>query len=130
LKPVVGDEVYRITGEALRNAVRHAAAQHITAEICYDERRFRVRVHDDGRGFDEQRVRRDPTAGHFGLHGMRERAEKIGGSLDVWSKPGFGTEIVVSIPAAIAYAPSSGRGVRAALFGSRSARPSPFRPRT
>jgi signal transduction histidine kinase/ligand-binding sensor domain-containing protein len=130
LKPVVGDEVYRITGEALRNAVRHAAAQHITAEICYDERRFRVRVHDDGRGFDEQRVRRDPTAGHFGLHGMRERAEKIGGSLDVWSKPGFGTEIVVSIPAAIAYAPSSGGGVRAALFGSRSARPSPFRPRT
>jgi signal transduction histidine kinase/ligand-binding sensor domain-containing protein len=129
LKPVVGDEVYRITGEALRNALRHAAAQHITAEIRYDERRFRVRVRDDGRGFDEQAVRRDPPAGHFGLNGMRERAEKIGGSLEVWSKPGVGTEIQLSIPAAIAYAPSSGRGIRAALFGSRSARPSPFRPR-
>ena len=90
LKPVVGDEVYRITGEALRNALRHAAAQHITAEIRYDERRFRVRVRDDGRGFDEHAVRRDAPAGHFGLHGMRERAEKIGGRLEVWSKPGFG----------------------------------------
>jgi signal transduction histidine kinase/ligand-binding sensor domain-containing protein len=129
LKPVVGDEVYRITREALRNALRHAAARHITAEIRYDERRFRVQLRDDGRGFDEQAVRRDPPAGHFGLNGMRERAEKIGGSLDVWSKPGFGTEIVVSIPAAIAYAPSSRRWVRAGLFGSRSARPSPFRPR-
>ncbi len=129
LKPVVGDEVYRITTEALRNALRHAAAQCISAEIRYDERRFRVRVRDDGRGFDEQAVRRDPPAGHFGLNGMHERAEKIGGSLDVWSKPGLGTEIVVSIPAAIAYAASSGRGIRAALFGWRSARPSPFRPR-
>ena len=128
LKPVVGDEVYRITREALRNAWRHAAAQHITVEIRYDERRFRVQVRDDGRGFDEQAVRRDPPAGHFGLNGMRERAEKLGGSLEVWSKPEFGTEIVVSIPAAIAYAPSSGRGVRAALFGSRSARPSPLPP--
>jgi signal transduction histidine kinase len=128
LKPVVGDEVYRITAEALRNALRHAAAQHISAEIRYDHRRFRVRVRDDGRGFDEQAVRRDPPAGHFGLNGMRERAETIGGSLDVWSKPGFGTEIAVNIPAAIAYAASSGRGIRDALFASRSARPSPFRP--
>ena len=70
--------------------MRHAAAQHITAEIRYDERRFRVRVRDDGTGFDEQAVRRDPPAGHFGLNGMRERAEKIGGSLEVWSKPASG----------------------------------------
>ena len=104
LKPVVGDEVYRITGEALRNALQHAAAQHITAEIRYDARRFRVRVRDDGTGFDEHAVRRNPQAGHFGLNGMRERAEKIGGSLEVWSKPGVGTEIELSIPAAIAYA--------------------------
>jgi signal transduction histidine kinase len=73
-------------------------------------------------------VRRDPPAGHFGLNGMRERAETIGGSLDVWSKPGFGTEIAVNIPAAIAYAASSGRGIRDTPFASRSARPSPFRP--
>jgi signal transduction histidine kinase len=119
LKPVVGDEVYRIVGEALRNALRHAAAQHITAEIRYDDRRFRVRVRDDGTGFDEQAVQRDPPAGHFGFHGMHERAETIGGRLEVWSKPGFGTEIELSIPAAIAYPPSSGRGVRAVPVGSR-----------
>jgi signal transduction histidine kinase len=102
----VGDEVYRIAGEALRNALRHAAAQHIAVEIRYDDRRFRVRVRDDGRGFDQQAVRRDQPAGHFGLRGMHERAEKIGGGLDVWSKLGVGTEIVLTIPAAIAYAPS------------------------
>jgi signal transduction histidine kinase len=110
LKPTVGDEIYRIAGEALRNAVRHAAAQNIAAEIRYEGRRFRVSVRDDGKGFDEQAVGRDQPVGHFGLRGMRERAEKIGGSLDVWSKPGFGTEIVFRIPAAIAYAPSSRRG--------------------
>jgi signal transduction histidine kinase len=93
LKPVVGDEIYRIA-----------------AEIRYEGRRFRISVRDDGRGFDEQAVRRDEPVGHFGLRGMRERAEKIGGGLDVWSKPGFGTEIAFSIPAAIAYAPSTRRG--------------------
>jgi signal transduction histidine kinase/ligand-binding sensor domain-containing protein len=117
LRPAVGDEVYRITGEALRNALRHAAAQQITVDIHYDERRFRVQLHDDGRGFDEQAVRRDPPAGHFGLNGMRERAEKIGGRLEVWSKHSVGTEIELSIPAAIAYAPSV-RGVRSDQFAS------------
>jgi signal transduction histidine kinase len=124
LKPVVGDEVYRIAGEALRNALRHASAQHVAAEIRYDDRRFRVRVRDDGKGFDEQAVRRDPPAGHFGLPGMLERAETLGGSLEVWSKAGFGTAIELSIPAAVAYAPSSRRRLLAGLFGSRSARPS------
>ena len=117
LKPVVGDEVYRIAGEAVRNALRHAAARHIAAEIRYDDRRFQVRVRDDGRGFDEQANRRDLPAGHFGLRGMRERAETIGGGLEVWSNPGVGTEVVLTIPAAIAYAPSSSRGTHAARFG-------------
>jgi signal transduction histidine kinase/ligand-binding sensor domain-containing protein len=128
LKPVVGDEVYRITAEALRNAVRHAAAQHITAEIRYDQRRFRVRVRDDGTGFDEHAVRRNTPAGHFGLHGMHERATAIGGSVEVWSKPGCGTEVELSIPAAIAYAAAPGRGVRAALSGRDRYDESPLRP--
>jgi signal transduction histidine kinase len=106
LKPVVGDEVYRIAGEALRNALRHAAARQIAVEIRYEDRRFRVRVRDDGRGFDQKAVPREQPDSHFGLRGMHERAEKIGGGLDVWSKLGVGTEIVLSIPAAIAYAPS------------------------
>jgi signal transduction histidine kinase len=104
LRPVVADEVYFIAAEALRNAVRHAGAQQITAEIRYENRRFRARIHDDGRGFDAQALRREPPAGHLGLPGMRERAEIVGGSVDVWSKPGFGTLVELSIPAAIAYA--------------------------
>jgi signal transduction histidine kinase len=103
LKPIVGNEAYRITREALRNAVQHADAHHITAEIRYEERQFRVRVRDDGRGFDEQGPRGKPPTGHFGLQGMRERAENVGGSFVVWTKPGFGTQIELRIPGAFAY---------------------------
>ena len=78
LNPVVRDEAYRIAGEALRNAFRHAQARRITVEIRYDKRQFRLRVRDDGKGIDEEILRRQP-AGHFGLHGMRERAEIVGG---------------------------------------------------
>jgi Histidine kinase-like ATPase domain len=120
VKPVVADEVYFIGAEALRNAVRHAGAQQITAEIRYENRQFRARIRDDGRGFDAQALRRAPPAGHFGLPGMCERAEIVGGSLDVWSKSGFGTLIELSIPAAIAYA--AGPRPRSRAF-SRLARP-------
>ena len=102
LNPVVRDEAYRIAGEALRNAFRHAQARHITVEILYDKRQLRVRVRDDGKGFDEKILRRQP-AGHFGLPGMRERAEIVGGRLDVWSKVDSGTQVELSIPGSIAY---------------------------
>ena len=81
LNPVVRDEAYRIAGEALRNAFRHAQARHITVEILYDNRQFRLRVRDDGKGIDEDIMQRQPSR-HFGLHGMRERAEIVGGRLD------------------------------------------------
>ena len=102
LNPVVRDEAYRIAGEALRNAFRHAHAQRITVEIRYDKRQFCLRVRDDGKGIDEETIRRQP-AGHFGLHGMRERAEIVGGRLDVWSKVDSGTQVELSIPGSIAY---------------------------
>ncbi|HME31654.1 MAG TPA: triple tyrosine motif-containing protein, partial [Terriglobales bacterium] len=54
LHPILRDEVYRIGGEALRNAFRHAEAQRIEVEIQYDENRFRVRVRDDGKGTDPE----------------------------------------------------------------------------
>ena len=102
LNPVVRDEAYRIAGEALRNAFQHARAQRITVEIRYDMRRFRLRVHDDGQGISEETIRQG-HAGHFGLPGMRERAEVVGGQLEVWSKLDSGTQIELSIPGAIAY---------------------------
>jgi len=102
LNPIVRDEAYRIAGEALRNAFRHAQALRITIEIRYERRQFRLRVRDDGKGIDEATVRRG-HAGHFGLHGMRERAEIVGGRLEVWSKDDAGTEVELSIPGGVAY---------------------------
>jgi signal transduction histidine kinase/ligand-binding sensor domain-containing protein len=102
LNPVVRDEAYRIAGEALRNAFRHSQAQRITVGIRYDKRQFRLRVQDDGKGFDEETIRRQ-TAGHFGLQGMRERAEIVGGRLEVWSKLDSGTKVELNIPSTIAY---------------------------
>src|SRR6185503_390414 len=102
LNPVVRDEAYRIAGEALRNAFRHAEARRITVEIRYDKRYFRLRVRDDGKGIDEDTLQRQPS-GHFGLPGMRERSEMVGGRLEVWSKLNSGTQVELSIPGTIAY---------------------------
>jgi signal transduction histidine kinase len=102
LNPVVRDEACRIAGEALRNAFRHAQAQRITVEIRYDKRQFRLRVRDDGKGLAQETIERPPV-GHFGVHGMHERAAVVGGTLEVWSKPASGTQIELTVPGAIAY---------------------------
>jgi signal transduction histidine kinase/ligand-binding sensor domain-containing protein len=104
LHPILRDEVYRIAGEALRNAFRHACAQRIEVEILYGERWLRLRVRDDGKGIDPKLLSGDGLAGHYGLHGMRERAKLVGGKLTVWSKVDSGTEVELSIPASTAYA--------------------------
>ena len=106
LAPLVRDEVYRIAGEALRNAFRHAQAKRIEVKIHYDQRRLRLRVRDDGKGIDPQVFEAGGRAGHHGMPGMQERAALAGGQLAVWSELGSGTEIEVTIPASIAYAKS------------------------
>lgn len=103
LHPILRDEVYRIAGEALRNAFRHAQARRIEAEIRYDPRRLRLRIRDDGKGIETEVLEKEGRAGHWGLRGMRERAREIGGRLDVWSEVNSGTEVELSIPARIAY---------------------------
>ena len=108
LHPILRDEVYRIAGEALRNAFKHAQAQRIEVEIRYDERQFRLRVRDDGKGIDAKILGEQARAGHFGLNGMRERAKLVEGQLEVWTELDSGTEIELSIPASIAYAASPG----------------------
>jgi nitrate/nitrite-specific signal transduction histidine kinase len=101
--PLIRDDIYRIAREALRNAAQHAQARHVEAELHYAERMFILRIRDDGVGVDAKVVREGRRAGHWGLQGMRERAESFGARLDVWSQPGAGTEIELSIPAHIAY---------------------------
>ena len=103
LAPLVRDEVYRIAGEALRNAFRHASARRVEVEIHYDTRQLRMRVRDDGKGINPQVLGAGGRGGHHGLPGMRERAELVGGKLAIWSELSSGTEIELIIPSAIAY---------------------------
>jgi signal transduction histidine kinase/ligand-binding sensor domain-containing protein len=107
LAPILCDEVYRIAGEALRNAFRHAHATRIEVEIRYDRRQFRVRVRDNGKGIDSKILGGDGRAGHYGLPGMHERAKLVGGRLAVWSEVDSGTELELTIPASVAYAKSA-----------------------
>jgi ligand-binding sensor domain-containing protein/signal transduction histidine kinase len=106
LHPIVRDEVYRIAAEALRNAFQHARARQIEVEIGYGEKDFTIHIRDNGKGIDREVLSADGREGHFGLHGMRERAELVGGKLVVWSEIESGAEVELSIPAAKAYTKS------------------------
>ena len=112
IHPILRDEIYRIAGEALRNAFRHAQARRIEVAIWYGERQFRLRVRDDGKGIDPEVLDAEGRSGHWGLAGMRERAELIGGQLEIWSQQGSGTQVELSIPASLAYGTSPARGFR------------------
>ena len=107
LHPILRDEVYRLATEALRNAFRHAAAQNIEVEIRYDEKYFRLRVRDDGKGIPSDVLSGRGREGHYGLHGMRERAKLVGGKLTIWTELDSGTEIEIIIPGARAYVKSA-----------------------
>ena len=102
LRPLIRDEVYRISREALVNAFHHAEAAAIEVEIEFAARALRVLVRDDGRGIDPE-VLRAGREGHWGLSGMRERAEGMGARLKVWSRERAGTEIELSVPGEIAF---------------------------
>jgi signal transduction histidine kinase len=104
LHPILRDEIYRIASEAMRNAFRHAQARQVEVEIRYDDRQFRLRVRDDGKGMDTAVLSGEGPEGHYGLRGMRERAPLIGGKLAVWSEVGTGTEVELIVPASSAYA--------------------------
>jgi signal transduction histidine kinase len=102
LHPLIRDEVYHIGRELLVNAFRHSRASRIEVELEYAPKRFRMVVRDDGCGIDPQ-VLRAGREGHWGLPGMRERAERVGGRLRVWSRAGAGTEVALSVPNSIAF---------------------------
>jgi len=118
LHPILRDEVYRLATEALRNAFRHAAAQNVEVEIRYDEKYFRIRVRDDGKGIPSDVLSGDGREGHYGLPGIRERAKLVGGKLAIWTELDGGTEIELNIPGARAYVKSTRTFW---LFGKRSA---------
>lgn len=106
LAPLLPEELYRIAGEALRNAFRHARARRIEVEIQYDQSQFRLRVRDDGKGIGAKVLAGNGAPGHYGLSGMEERAKLVGGKLAISSEPGSGTEVELTIPSPLAYANS------------------------
>ncbi|HEX8282768.1 MAG TPA: two-component regulator propeller domain-containing protein [Pyrinomonadaceae bacterium] len=93
----VENNLLRIAQEAVNNAVRHARARTIYVNLFFDAAGVRLSVRDDGRGFDPGRED-GARAGHFGILGMRERAEEMGGTLSVESRPGGGSEVAVGVP--------------------------------
>ena len=85
--------LYRIVQEALTNCARHSEARSILIQLASEERRYIVRIEDDGKGFTPARGVRG-----LGLIGIEERVAEMGGALDLESKPGAGTRIFISIP--------------------------------
>src|SRR5216684_3532023 len=102
-------EIFRIAREGLRNAFCHSHACRIETEIAYTSNLFRLRIRDDGKGMDPDMRKRGERTEHWGLAGMRERAKRLSGELDVWSEPGAGTEVDLRVPASIAYQSSPAR---------------------
>jgi signal transduction histidine kinase len=97
------DEIYRIGREVIRNAFHHAQATSIEVEVRYDDSELRMRIRDDGRGIDPKDLAATGRPGHWGLPGIRERALRIGSHVKFWSEAGAGTEVEISVPAAMAY---------------------------
>jgi signal transduction histidine kinase len=90
----VKEALYRIAQEAMQNAVKHARPSRLEVRLAREPEGLSLAVRDDGIGFD-------PSAaypGHLGLRSMRERAERLGGTLEILSAPGRGTQVRAHIP--------------------------------
>ena len=90
--------LFRILQEALSNVGRHANATRLTVQLRFGRAGIELSVADDGAGFVVDEV----GGGHYGLRSMRERAERVGGSVDVTSAPGEGTRVAIAVPVDVA----------------------------
>ncbi|HTS24799.1 MAG TPA: two-component regulator propeller domain-containing protein [Bryobacteraceae bacterium] len=89
--------LFLVAREAVRNAVTHSASRQISIRVCFEAAELRLEVVDDGRGFTP--ASRDlESRGHYGILGMRERMEQLGGSFQLHSSPGGGTAVVARLP--------------------------------
>jgi signal transduction histidine kinase len=101
LGPVIEESIYRITQEALNNVIKHAHARQVIIQLDGSRpKELCLSIKDDGMGFipGADRIRDKPEEGGFGMNTMRERAEALGGQIQVISAPGKGTIIEVAIP--------------------------------
>nr|ACN18082.1 two-component system sensor protein [uncultured bacterium BLR5] len=102
LHPLIGSELLQIGHEALINAFLHSRATAIEIEIEYGLKSLNLLVRDNGCGIDSE-ILRSGREGHWGLTGMRERAEKIKAEIKIWSRVDVGTEVLVSVPRRFAF---------------------------
>lgn len=99
LSGLVEDEVFRIAQEALTNALKHSNATEIIATLQFQDDQLRLAIRDNGRGFHlAEAVRGARDRQSFGLVGMSERADRLGASFEVDSRPGAGTRMMVDVP--------------------------------
>jgi signal transduction histidine kinase len=108
IHPIVRDELYRIGREAIVNAFRHSRAKNITVEVSYLENQLRLLIRDNGCGIDADTLETG-REGHWGLSGIRERAERVKARVKLRSRVGSGTEVELSVPASVAFQDQSGR---------------------
>ena len=101
MHPLVRDEIYRISYEAIRNASAHSKASRLHVDLKYGQD-IAITVSDNGVGISESIIN-GGTDGHYGLQGMRERASRIGGKLRIVSSVDSGTEVSLVIPGKIAF---------------------------
>jgi signal transduction histidine kinase len=102
VNPLVADDLAQIGRQAIMNAFQHAGAKKIEVYLNYKATELRLQVNDDGCGMSP-RIAQSGKPGHYGLTGMRERAERIGGTLIIASVAGQGTQLTASVPGRRAY---------------------------
>jgi signal transduction histidine kinase len=97
LDPIVRDEIHGIGREAIGNAFKHSSGSNVRVEIEYKQNELELRIRDDGDGIDPDLLSVG-RPGHWGIHNMKERAEKIGAKLTISSQPGSGTSLELKLP--------------------------------
>jgi signal transduction histidine kinase/ligand-binding sensor domain-containing protein len=113
LSVVAGNDLLQIGRQAIMNAFQHSRAKKIHVLLSYGQQDLQIRVKDNGCGMTEEKLN-SRRSGHYGIAGMQERAERLGGTLSIRSRVGQGTEVSVSAPGSIVYKddlPRSGSGL-------------------
>jgi len=98
LEAVSGHEVLQVGRQAIANALQHAHARKIHVLVSYGEQHLEIRVQDNGRGINEETLNLE-RPGHYGIAGMKERAERLGGTISIRSRVSQGTEVNLTVPA-------------------------------
>ena len=106
LLPSAFDEIVDIVREGIRNAFIHAQATRVDVHVAYETRALRIVVADDGGGIDDATLRAAAELGHWGVVGMRERAERLSAQLVLRRRQPHGTELQLSVPCRAAYKPN------------------------